>query len=111
MSASWTQADAIAVAKTFETIAPGFGCHIALTGGCLYRDGERQDCDFVFYRIRQVEQIDIPGLLEALSHAGLLVHHGFGFCVKATWQGKSVDLLFPEEQGGAYQDSPEGGVA
>jgi len=106
---SWTQQEAVAVARVFESIAPEFGCHIGLTGGCLYRDGERKDCDILVYRIRQVETINIEGLLSKLCEIGLEVHAGFGFCYKCSWRGKDMDILIPEEpgNGNAYQNTEE----
>lgn len=102
---TWNQTDAIAFARLLETVAPAFGCHICLTGGCLYRDGERKDCDILIYRIRQAESIDLGGLLSKFSEMGMIIYRGFGFCYKCEWDGKPVDLLIPEEIGNDYQDS------
>lgn len=99
----WTQAEAIDLAKKLEEISPKFGCHVGLTGGCLYRDGERKDCDILFYRIRQVEMIDKEGLLKELFDNGIVTLADYGFCVKTRRNGKSLDLLFPDEIGGDYQ--------
>ena len=87
-----------------EELAPEFGCHVALTGGCLYKDGNRKDCDIILYRIRQWKAIEWPkfrALLESL--------HGFVFeTVKSeqqwlfkakTAKGYSIDFLFPEFKG------------
>jgi hypothetical protein len=101
---NWTQAAAIKLAKRVEEICPPFGCHVGLTGGCLYKQGKRKDCDLVIYRIRQVESIDIGGLLAALESIGVTIWKGFGFCYKCDYQGKNLDLLLPEEPGGDYQD-------
>src|ERR1035437_5571090 len=54
----WTQTEAIELCVKVEAICPKYGCHVALTGGLLYKQGKRKDCDLLFYRIRQVEQID-----------------------------------------------------
>ena len=40
---------AIEICKEIEMRAPSYGCHVALTGGCLYKDGDRKDCDLLFY--------------------------------------------------------------
>lgn len=98
---NWTQAEAIELCVKIEAICPKFGCHVALTGGLLYREGPRKDLDILFYRIRQVERIDIDGLFGALDGIGLVEHSGFGWCHKATFNGKSVDCFFPEEDGDA----------
>ncbi len=97
----WTLPDAIALCVMVESICPKFGCHVALTGGLLYKVGPRKDCDLLFYRIRDKESIDKDGLFSALESIGLEETSGFGWCHKATFQGKPVDCFFPEEDGGA----------
>lgn len=99
----WTQQEAIALCGKIEAVCPAFGCHVALTGGLLYKDGKRKDADILFYRIRQVDEIDIDGLFEALSEIGVKLDRGFGWCFKATFDGKPIDCFFPEEQGGEYE--------
>lgn len=92
----WTQEEAISVCKLVEEICPPFGCHVALTGGCLYKDGERKDLDLLFYRIRQAETIEYLDLFEAMERIGFTVKSRHGWVVKATFKGKSVDIFFPE---------------
>ena len=99
MSAKWTQAHAIALCRQIEAICPEFGCHVALTGGCLYKDGERKDLDVLFYRIRQTPKIDHDGLFNALFRIGIEKTGGFGWCHKATFEGRNIDCFFPEEDG------------
>lgn len=98
----WAQAEAIKLCVKIESICPKFGCHVALTGGLLYKTGERKDCDLLFYRIRQVKEIDIEGLFNALLEIGLSKVSGFGWCYKCEYHGKPVDCFMPEEQGGEY---------
>lgn len=105
---SWNQKDAIEFATMLEQVTPSFGCHVGLTGGCLYKEGERKDCDILLYRIRQAEEISINPLMDKLQELGLVIFKGFGFCYKCEWHGKSVDILIPEEPGGAYQDEQDG---
>lgn len=109
---TWTLEEAVALCVLIEGICPKFGCHIGLTGGTLYKPGERKDCDIIFYRIRQVERIDLEGLWKALDEVGIQEVSGFGWCHKATYQGKSIDIFFPEEvegdeyvTGGATSDA------
>jgi hypothetical protein len=104
---TWTQAEAIEIATAVEAIAPEYGCHVALTGGCLYRRGVRKDCDLVIYRIRQVPQIDVQGFLSALAAIGFSVTSDHGFCVKCDCKGRGVDLLFPEWSTGGYYEEQE----
>jgi len=97
---AWTQTEAIELCRVIELICPAHGCHVALTGGLLYKQGERKDCDILFYRIRQVKEIDQERLWEALALIGFEKQSGFGWCFKATYKEKPVDCFFPEEQGG-----------
>jgi len=99
----WTQAEALELCRMVETVAPTYGCHVALTGGLLYKDGPRKDCDLLFYRIRQVAEIDILGLWFALELIGLTLVRGSGWCCKATFSNKLVDCFFPEAEGGSYE--------
>lgn len=103
----WVQLDAIELCRAVEQVCPKFGCHVALTGGLLYKFGPRKDCDLLFYRIRETEQIDKDGLFNALEAIGLEETEGFGWCHKATFQGKPVDCFFPEDDGGAPYPTPE----
>lgn len=97
----WTRDEALALCREIEGICPRFGAHVALTGGLLYKDGPRKDCDILFYRIRQVRAIDYVKLFKALE---LLLDvekvSGSGWCHKATYLGKPIDFFFPEEAGG-----------
>lgn len=99
----WTQQEAIDLCTLIESVCPEFGCHVALTGGTLYKVGERKDCDVLFYRIRQVESIDQEALFAALSDVGVERISGFGWVHKASYQGKSIDMFFPEAPDGEYE--------
>ena len=93
----WTQAEAIALCGQVEMLAPKFGCHVALTGGTLYKIGERKDVDLLFYRIRQKSAVDRKGLLAALeSHLEIKPVAFKGWVVKARLGGRDLDLFFPE---------------
>jgi hypothetical protein len=101
---------AVNICAIIELISPQFGCHVALTGGCLYKDGERKDLDILFYRIRQKKEIDYDGLFSALSKIGFKKPEGFGWLFKSEYFGCPVDMFFPEEVGGGEYD-PEYGRA
>lgn len=99
---NWTQSEAITLIKSIEAMCPQFGVHVALTGGCLYKEGERKDLDLLFYRIRQVEEVDFVGLaakLQGLGFATILDFDG-SWLTKARYMGKSVDIFFPEASTG-----------
>jgi hypothetical protein len=95
----WTQRQAIDLCRKIEAICPKFGCHVALTGGTLYKDGERKDADILFYRIRQVNDIDIDGLMSALCGIGVAPGTDHVWCYKATYQDRNIDFFFPERDG------------
>ena len=97
----WTQALAIALCVEIENIAPRFGCHVALTGGSLYKPGVRKDADILFYRIRQRDEIDIVGLMGAMrDELGVVPGAHRGWVRKATYQGRDIDFFFPEDPEG-----------
>ena len=98
----WTQQAAIELCRKVEAVCPAFGVHVALTGGLLYKDGPRKDCDLIFYRIRQCEEVDYPGLFESLQLLGFTNPVGFGWIYKSKYNGLPLDLLFPEKAGGEY---------
>lgn len=99
---TWTQDKAIVLCRDIEAIAPEHGCHVALTGGLLYKFGERKDCDLVFYRIRQAEKIDIDGLFAKLALLGITrITERERFVIKAAHAHGEIDCLFPEFDGEA----------
>lgn len=102
----WTTKKAIALSKQLELIAPSHGGHVALTGGTLYKDGDRKDVDILIYRIRQVARFrwdtffkDIEGTL------GIKLVQDFGWNKKAvTASGEKIDFFDPDYTGGEEGD-------
>lgn len=96
----WSLDEAVQLCRKVEEIAPKFGCHVALTGGTLYKDGLRKDCDLLFYRIRQTEEIDLNGLFKSLS--GLMTPlwdrpaHNWVMKCSEPKTGRTIDCFFPE---------------
>lgn len=101
---SWTLEEARELCRKIEAVCPEQGCHVALTGGVLYKDAPRKDLDLLFYRVRQADHIDGAGLMQALVDLGikLLVGGTGGWLMKAEYQGKKIDFFFPENEGGDY---------
>lgn len=94
---------ALTACKNVEAGCSEFGCHVALTGGTLYKEGSRKDLDILFYRIRQVQKINYDGLFSYLKSIGFSTPEGFGWIYKSRYRGVNVDIFFPEEQsGGVY---------
>ena len=104
---TWTQAQAITLCGQLEAVAPQFGCHVALTGGTLYKIGVRKDVDIVIYRIRQADRIDIVGLMTAFKTLGVEHVHDYGFCYKASYEGRLIDFLFPDRPVAERQEDGE----
>jgi hypothetical protein len=96
----WTREEAFQVCVLIESVAPRFGGHVALTGGLLYKPGERKDCDVLVYRIREREvPVDFAGLIAALIPLGFTFGEDYGWCKKMQWNGKPVDMFDPDDDG------------
>lgn len=91
------QQKAIELCRVLYSHLENIGVYPALTGGQLYKEGNRKDIDIVLYRNRQAnEGFEIKYIEKALSTAGLTDFKHFGFVTKAKWNGISVDLFNPE---------------
>lgn len=96
----WTHEQAIELCKILESVAPQHGAHVALTGGLLYKDGPRKDCDVLLYRIRQrKEPVDFEELFKDLEVHGIKLSADYGWCKKAKWNGRPFDMFDPESEG------------
>lgn len=95
-----------ALCVEIESISPLYGCHVALTGGCLYKEGPRKDVDIVLYRDREKDKIDFDGLFKALESIGITQGKDHNFCKKAIYcfEGEEydIDFLCPEDRNGNY---------
>lgn len=92
----------VKVCRIIELVCPQFGCHVALTGGSLYKQGERKDLDVLFYRIRQTPKIDHEGLFQALETLGFSKPTGRGWVCKSVYENVNIDMFFPEELDGDF---------
>lgn len=105
---TWNLAEAVELCRQIESFCPDYGYHVALTGGSLYKDGERKDVDIMFYTIRQRGDQNNEGLMEHLESIGaqILYGHEFGtaWVTKAKYFGKSIDFFFPEVPKGEYHE-------
>lgn len=68
----------------------------ALTGGLIYKEGNRKDIDIVIYRNREMPSFEISDIHGLLVDCGLKDLKHFGFVTKADWNGVVVDLFNPE---------------
>lgn len=99
MGSTWTRDEAIEFCRLLEQHAPDYGAHVALTGGCLYKDGPRKDVDILVYRIRQVAKIDWAGFFARMAIFGVVAREDRGWCKKASFIGKSIDFFDAEDEG------------
>lgn len=101
---SWTQQEAIDLCWLVEPIAFKYGYHVALTGGTLYKPGNRKDADLLFYRHKsESTTCDFAGLRKALKkELGFKEKKWTARVTKFEWNGRSVDALTPED-GGDYE--------
>lgn len=95
--------DILRLAKLLEPIADHAGFHIGLTGGQLYKEGERKDIDFVVYGTREgADKLpDINDLMVKWSNSlpDFQCKSFHGYVTKATWKGYDLDFLYPEFDG------------
>lgn len=100
----WTRNEAIDLCVNIEAIAKNCSAHIGLTGGLLYKKGERKDMDVVVYSIRQDAGVQRDVFFKKLALLyDIVVTGDYGFCVKTkTKDGRVIDFLFPEHQDGIY---------
>lgn len=100
MSDYWLQHEALALCSEIEPTCASFGCHVALTGGLIYRTGPRKDCDLIFYRHAPAVPIQRKEFVAALvERHGLAVtsDNGIQRVAKAMRGERIVDLFFPED--------------
>lgn len=93
----WYPSEAIEFCKKVEAIIAPIGHHVALTGGCLYKEGCRKDLDLIIYSVRQ-SQLNQNEVFELLQRELMLEVLKWG-----NWQSKFrtmdgylIDILIPE---------------
>lgn len=88
--------DASDICRDIHAAIVDLDCHVALTGGTLYKDGNRKDVDVLFYRVRQKAHPPRESILAALRGIGFIIGKEYNWCTKSTYKGIDVDLFFPE---------------
>lgn len=97
-----TLLDAITLCRMIEPIAELCDGHVALTGGTLYKDGDRKDLDILIYRVRQVDKFDWDKFMRLSTVYGIVWGKDHGWCKKATWQGHHIDFFDPDASSGDH---------
>ena len=89
--------DAITLCRVLYNNLSNVSVYPALTGGSLYKDGERKDIDIVLYRNRQERNVFETEFVEDnLKQCGLSGFKYFGFVTKCKWGDIDVDIFNPE---------------
>jgi len=98
---------ALHIAKHLEEGLPDT-LHVGLTGGVLYKEGERKDIDFVVYSHKCFNQIDTNDLAEKLRTLGFTYVTNYGRVIKSVFTTENkeidVDIIVPESKSGEYVD-------
>lgn len=104
--------DGILLCQMLYPALKQIGLFPALTGGVLYKGGNRKDIDIVIYRHRQDRssgwETTNEDIAKVLMDCGITITGFFGFTTKASWRGIQVDILNPESCGiSGYGESGE----
>lgn len=91
-----------------EPLAAELSLHVALTGGCLYKEGQRKDIDIVLYSHDPDDQPSLASFLWlAYKRYGVLLLDGNGSRVrKCVWRGLAIDFIIPESDGSYLTQHP-----
>ncbi len=88
---------AVALCAALYKVLEPEGYYPALTGGLLYKEGNRKDIDIVIYRNRQkIQGFEVVDIANLLAKVHLNITDSFGFVTKAEWHGFIVDIFNPE---------------
>lgn len=95
--------DGIAICRELYAELADKGFFPALTGGLLYKNGDRKDCDIVIYRHRQlVQHFETIELEPYLRNIGFSDFKYYGFVTKVKFKGFDIDIFNPECSEGEY---------
>jgi hypothetical protein len=86
---------AIELCKQLYYVLEKRGVYPALTGGTLYKNGERKDIDIVLYRAESGNPLDVNDVWDDLCSIGMFIAFNYDRVAKCTWQGIDIDLIFP----------------
>ncbi len=91
------QKQGIEICEEIYPTLSSLGYFPALTGGLLYKEGERKDCDIVIFRHRQDnKQFELREIENILKEVGFTNLRHYGFVTKAQYKEHDVDLFNPE---------------
>jgi hypothetical protein len=79
-----------------------FRVYPALTGGTLYKDGERKDIDIVLYG--DSPEITLGTVANILNNVNVTIIKMYGRVTKCTYKGVDVDIILPSHVGEYYPE-------
>ena len=86
----WTREMAVELCTLIQGVSPPFNAHPALTGGLLYKEGKRKDCDIVIYRRGDTNgvrpDLDWEGLWKAMTVFQFYLVKDYGYVKKCVWR-------------------------
>lgn len=82
---TWTRESAIDACHVLEPALAPLGIHVALTGGCLYKEGPRKDMDVILYRHAGMELAPFVDVMKALLGLGITTRSVHRNVVKCQW--------------------------
>ncbi len=100
---TWVLSEAIELCQILEKAfeKENVGYHTGLTGGCLYKRGERKDCDIIIYphntHIKERNKTDKSKITKIFTTLGIVLREDNGKMGKWEWQGKRVDFFILDE--------------
>jgi hypothetical protein len=105
-----SQSYALKLCARMEEVVSPHGAHVALTGGCLYKDGARKDADIIIYKHKNTSwgAGEKERIVQVLGEAGLFksgydsTDASFQFVLvgttrSATGVRRRVDLFFMDK--------------
>ena len=96
---------AVEISKELLPILMEAGLYIGLTGGVLYKEGERKDIDFLIYRNTRFTPLNDIEVAAVISKHPKITSNVlmYGRVVKAVWDNQvSLDFIIPEAVDGEY---------
>jgi hypothetical protein len=100
----WSQERAIEFCRQLEPLAEKYKGHIALTGGTLYKDGERKDVDIVVYNHGTMNEFDRAGFERALDQELGIAIDRFGYVSRGTTAaGCQIDFIYNAKLDDSYE--------
>lgn len=108
---------AIELCKLLESLSEETNAHPALSGGTLYKEGERKDIDIVLFLHNLPENHKVLPYINDITGVYFDKIEGLSFSkqctervVKGTYKGYDIDFIYPESGCYAYPNDLVGDI-